>query len=173
VTGYSTSVDEYVFARYERGLQGTPLPKVERPEGFDVLIADLESLPQPGRTDCALLSLDLSSEASEELIGLIVRTKERCISRRDTIPSSMGNDEPAWGMSIVAAPASISAEAAFDRAEAFGRLKKYARRIPRWAALGWREGSSKAVDSAVWLEYAFEQNAATDRLVTTILGAKD
>jgi hypothetical protein len=171
LAGYSTSVDEYVFSRYEQGVEA-PLPKVERPEGFDALIADIESLDQQGRTDCALSFLDLSWEASEELIGLIARAKERSITRRDTIPSSMGNDEPAWGMSIVAAPVTISAAAAFDRAEAFGRLKKYARRLPRWAALGWRQGSLKSVDSAIWLEYTFEQDAATDELVQSVLVPK-
>jgi hypothetical protein len=84
----------------------------------------------------------------------------------------MGNDEPAWGIAHVAAPTTISALAAFDRAEAFGRLKKYARRLPLWAALGWREGSSKSVDSAIWLEYAFEQDAAIDQLVQSVLGPK-
>jgi hypothetical protein len=44
--------------------------------------------------------------------------------------------------------------------------------LPRLAALGWREGSSKSVDSAIWLEYAFEQDAATDQLVQSVLGPK-
>jgi hypothetical protein len=117
--------------------------------------------------------LDLSGEASQDLMGLIQRTKERCIARNDTIPSSMGNDTPAWGMSIVATPKTVSREDAFDRTQGFGQIKKYARRIARWSALGWREGSTRSVDFAIWLDYAFEQDAATDAIVQRVFGRAD
>jgi hypothetical protein len=91
----------------------------------------------------------------------------------DTIPSSMGNDAPAWGMSIVASPKSISPEEAFNRAQGFGQIKKYARHIHRWTALGWREGSARSVDYAVWLDYPFEQDATMDALVRQIFAAAD
>ena len=172
LSGYSTSVDEFVFRRYDQGIDA-PVPEVKRPPGFHALITDIESLSSRNRTDCALMLLDLSGEASQELMGLIQRTKERCIAREDTIPSSMGNDAPAWGMSIVAAPKTISPEEAFNRTQGFGQIKKYARRIHRWTALGWREGSTRSVDYAVWLDYPFERHAATDSLVQQIFGGAD
>jgi hypothetical protein len=125
VTGYSTPIDEFVFQRYDQGAD-VPVPTVKRPSGFHELISNIESLPTKNRTDCALMLLDLSREASQDLMGLIQRTKERCIDRKDTIPSSMGNDAPAWGMSIVATPESISPEEAFNRTQGFGHIKKYA-----------------------------------------------
>jgi hypothetical protein len=172
LSGYSTSVDEFVFQRYDQGIDA-PVPEVKRPPGFHALITDIESLSSRNRTDCALMLLDLSGEASQELMGLIQRTKERCIAREDTIPSSMGNDAPAWGMSIVASPKSISPEEAFNRAQGFGQIKKYARHIHRWTALGWREGSARSVDYAVWLDYPFEQDATMDALVRQIFAAAD
>jgi hypothetical protein len=172
VTGYSTPIDEFVFQRYDQGAD-VAVPTVKRPSGFHELISDVESLPTKNRTDCALMLLDLSGEASQDLMGLIQRTKERCIARKDTIPSSMGNDAPPWGMSIVATPKVISPEEAFNRAQGFGQIKKYARRIQRWTALGWRAGSARSVDYAIWLDYPFERDAATDMLVQQIFKATD
>ncbi|PSH04392.1 MAG: hypothetical protein CXZ00_06075 [Acidobacteria bacterium] len=167
LSGYSTCIDEFVFNRYERGIE-TPLPRAARPDGFDALIENIESLSTLHRTDCALALLELSGEASEAVMGLIQRTKQRCLERNETITSSMGCDEPAWGMSIVASPATLSKEDGLDRAEAFGRLKKYAERVDKWGALGWRIGSPNVIDSAIWLDYPFEQDAKTDALVSMV-----
>jgi hypothetical protein len=93
------------------------------------------------------------------MMGLIERTKERCRERRDTITSSMGNDEPAWGMSMVATPYGISQEESFNRTQGYGHVKKYARRLKKWTALGWREGSEKSIDLAIWLDYPFQQDS--------------
>jgi hypothetical protein len=172
LSGYSTSIDEFVFLRYDQGVE-VPVPTVKRPLGFDTLISDIEALSIGNRTDCALMLLDLSGEASQDLMGLIQRTKERCIARNDTITSSMGNDAPTWGMSIVATPKTISREEAFNRTQGFGLIKKYARRIDRWTALGWRDGSARSVDYAVWLDYPFEPDATMDALVHQIFGAAD
>lgn len=169
LSGYSTPIDEFVFRRYDQGAD-VPLPTVERPPGFHELISDIESLSSDNRTDCALMLLDLSGQASQDLIGLIERTKERCITRRDTVPSSMGNDAPSWGMSIVATPATISLKETFNRTVGFGQIKKYARHLDRWTALGWREGSSRSVDFAAWLDYPFEQDAAADAIVQELFG---
>jgi hypothetical protein len=168
LAGYSTAIDEFVFHKYERGLD-TPTPTVQRPSGFDRIVTDIESLATTKRTDCALSLLDLSWEASQDLVGLIQRSKDRCVSRRETIPSSMGHDDPPWGMSIVAAPATIASEEVFNRAQGFGYLKKYARRMARWTALGWREGSARSIDYAFWLDFPFERDASMDALSAQIL----
>jgi hypothetical protein len=76
LAGYSTSVDEYVFNRHEQGGE-SPLPKVERPEGFDALIADIESLDHQGRTDCALSFLDLSRKGYEMRFRSTVRPRNK------------------------------------------------------------------------------------------------
>ena len=170
LSGYSTPIDEFVFRKYDRGEQAS-LPAAERPSGFDCLLGDIESMSSDRRTDCALSLLDLSWDASEKLVMLVQRTKERCVAKNSTIPSSMGHDDPPWGLSIVAAPCTVTPEEAFNRAQGYGRIKKYARRLPRWAALGWREGSRRTVDYAFWLEYPFEQDPATDELVNSLFGA--
>ncbi|QHN04779.1 hypothetical protein FTO74_16485 [Granulicella sp. WH15] len=169
LSGYSPPIDQYVFNRYDREIEYS-LPKVIRPQGFDELVVDIESLPSKYRTDCALVLLELSGETSKEVMRLIENTKERCIQRRDTVTSSAGNDDPAWGMSIVASPRELSDEESAQRAEGFGRVKKYARRLVKWVALGWREGSTKSVDVALWLDYPFEQSPETDELVKYLFG---
>jgi hypothetical protein len=80
----------------------------------------------------------------------------------------MGNGAPAWGMSIVATPKSISPEEAFNRTQGFGQIKKYAQPIRHWTALGRTEGSRRGVDYAVWLDYPFEQELTMDALVQQV-----
>ena len=167
LSGLSNLIDEYVFERFQRGMPATP-PQLERPDGFDSLIADIESLNDHGRTDCAVCLMDLSSSAMEQLLRLISQTKGRSVASQDTVLSSMGNNEPAWGMSIAASPASLTAVEARERAEKFGRLKKYARRLPKFAAFGWREGSTTKVDFAIWLNYAFVRDPESDRLLELV-----
>ena len=167
LSGYSAPIDEFIFNKFELTLE-VPTPQVTRPPGFDEIIADIESLPTERRTDCALSLLDLSWEASEDLVGLVQRTKDRCLARKETIPSSMGHDDPPWGMSIVAVPRGIAEEEAFNRAQAFGHAKKYARHLQRWTALGWREGSAKTIDYAFWLHFPFEHDDAMETLTKRI-----
>ena len=167
--GYSPPIDEYVFNRYDREIDYS-LPKVVRPDGFDELVMDIESLPSQYRTDCALVLLELSGNTSKEVMRLIETTKERCIQRHDSVTSSAGNDDPAWGMSIVANPRELSAEESAQRAEGFARIRKYSRRLEKWVALGWREGSTKSVNTALWLDYPYEHSPEMDELVRRLFG---
>jgi len=169
LSGYSPPIDEYVFNRYDREIEYS-LPKVARPDGFDELVMDIESLPSQYRTDCALVLLELSGDTSKEVMRLIETTKERCIQRHDSVTSSAGNDDPAWGLSIVANSRGLSVEESARRAEGFARIRKYSRRLEKWVALGWREGSTKSVDTALWLDYPFEHSPEMDDLVTRLFG---
>jgi hypothetical protein len=140
-------------------------PRASRTDKFRELIAAIQSLPFPFRTDCALALLDTSGEFGEQIIEMIARAKVRCVEGAEIANSSISADSPGWGLSFVAVPMNVAISVSADRVMTYSAIKKHQLRIEKWVALGWRQGSDRIVDFAFWFPYPHEEDPAMDAAV--------
>ncbi|MBZ5705101.1 MAG: hypothetical protein LAN63_07080 [Acidobacteriia bacterium] len=170
LTGFSEEIDEYVHRKYDAH-QEVERPQTPMPPGFSELISDIESLPSMYRTDCAIALLDMGGPARSKIMELIETTKS--MTRKDNGQHSISLDVPdqSRGFSFLSIPNAGSEGMGFEAATSFAMLKKYAQKLDEWFGLGWRLGSSRSVDVAVTLRFAWEKDDVMEKAVKRFLTA--
>jgi hypothetical protein len=168
LSGFSDEIDAYVHRKYDKHEQ-VERPKAPMPTGFTELINDIESLRSMYRTDCGIALLDMGGQARANIMEQIEAAKSATRSDGKQHSVSIGAPEHSRGLSFVSVGDAHSVSEVFDIAFGFASLKKYSERYGEWFGLGWQLGSSRSVDAALMLKFAWEENAEMDAAVQELL----
>ena len=168
LSGFSGKIDEYVHRKYDEH-KDVERPHAPMPSGFAELIGDIESLRSMYRTDCVMALLDMSGPSRSKIMELIGSAKSATRIDREQHTLSFGVPEYSRGFSFMSLATASSTAAVFEAAAAFGLLKKYAEKSAEWFGLGWHLGSSRTVDAAVTLKFAWQKDEVMEEEVRQCL----
>jgi hypothetical protein len=161
ISGFSGQIDEYVFRVWDCN-EDVPKPEVPRPEGFYPLVDAVERLSNLHRTDCAITLLEASGSVGNQMMETIETAKQKTRADGKSHSVSFQGEGDVPGISFQTFPIGTNAQFANERTEGFGFIKKYAEKLPGWAAFGWIDGSRKEVNTSFWLEFPWTYNGTLE-----------
>jgi hypothetical protein len=163
LSGFSDGIDQWVFEKFERGLDVNP-PQSVTVEGFFEFLSDVERTGDAYATDCALALLDLGWGARKSFMEMVTQSKEK--SRHDkALHSFSAVLKDRRGFSFLSFDANADRTKLFQQVAAFAMLKKYESRCDEWIGLGWDIASTRAVDIAFFVSQGWTHDAEIEQLV--------